>query len=78
MLDADAVLGLDLHRVWDTAAVGEPAAIPDDVAALVADRSEARARRDFAAADTARDTLTAMGWDVIDGADGPEVRRRRE
>ena len=78
VLDADAVLGLDLHRVWDTVAVGEPAAIPADVAALVADRSEARARRDFAAADTARDTLTAMGWEVIDGADGPEVRRRRE
>ena len=76
VLDADAVLGLDLHRVWETALTSEPTAVPDDVVALVASRSEARGRRDFAAADAARDTLAGMGWEVIDGVDGPEVRRR--
>ena len=40
------------------------------VAALLAQRQEARARRDFAAADAIRDALAALGVEVSDTAAG--------
>jgi cysteinyl-tRNA synthetase len=80
VLDADAILGLDLHRVWDRPADGVDAAtatpIAPEVAALVSARGEARAARDFARADAIRDELAAAGWDVVDGPDGPTLRPR--
>ncbi len=41
------------------------------VAALLAQRQEARARRDFAAADAIRDALAGLGVEVSDTAAGP-------
>jgi cysteinyl-tRNA synthetase len=75
VLDADAVLGLDLHAVWDdqAPALERP---PEAVAALVAQRDAARASRDYAKADALRDELTGLGWDVVDGPAGSSVRRR--
>ena len=71
ILDVDAVLGLDLDRVWDA----HPAAVaPGEVQALLADRTAARAARDFERADAMRDELAALGWDVVDGPDGSTVR----
>jgi cysteinyl-tRNA synthetase len=78
VLDADAVLGLDLHRVWydgPTAAV-EPD-IPAEIGALVAARDAARSARDYAKADDLRRQLAEKGWDVVDGPDGSTVRRRQ-
>jgi cysteinyl-tRNA synthetase len=77
VLDADAVLGLDLHAVWDDAALGEAAsAVPTDIQALVDERAAARARRDFALADALRDALVDQGWTVTDGPDGQTLSRR--
>ena len=78
VLDADAVLGLDLHRVWDgpVAAVAAPADLPADIASLVAARDAARAARDYSRADTLRRELTEQGWDVVDGPEGSTVRPR--
>ena len=42
---------------------------------LMSRREEARAARDFERADAIRDQLAAMGWEVRDGADGPELVR---
>ena len=75
MLDADAVLGLDLHRVWEASAAPDTAAVPADVIALVERRAAARAARDFAAADALRDELAALGWEVVDTAAGSTVNR---
>ncbi len=75
VLDADAVLGLDLHRVWhatDAAAQSTPA----DVTMLVEAREAARRERDYARADAIRQELRDSGWTVTDGPDGPEVSRR--
>jgi cysteinyl-tRNA synthetase len=73
-LDADVVLGLDLHRAWDEA---PSAAVPDEVGRLVAERSAARTARDFARADELRDRILALGWTVTDRPDGSsEVARR--
>jgi cysteinyl-tRNA synthetase len=77
VLDADAVLGLDLHRAWE--APGSAADAPDvpaEVAALIADRGAARAARDYARADELRAQLSDLGWDVVDGPDGSTIRPR--
>ena len=77
VLDADAVLGLDLHRVWEDQpeAAGE-ADVPREITALVAARDEARSARDYARADDLRRELAERGWDVVDGPDGSALRRR--
>jgi cysteinyl-tRNA synthetase len=84
ILDADMVLGLDLHRVWDAAPaaasvdVAQPAieAVPADIEARLAERSTARAAGDYARADAIRDELSDLGWEVVDAASGSTVRRR--
>ncbi len=69
------VLGIDpldpqwvAHQATDDAAGGALAALVED---LLAHREEARARRDFAAADDVRHRLTAAGVSVEDSPDGP-------
>ncbi|WP_219420354.1 cysteine--tRNA ligase [Pseudonocardia nigra] len=69
------VLGLDpLDPRWiagdgaSDAATGALTVLVDD---LLAQRQEARSRRDFAAADEVRDRLTAAGVSVEDSPDGP-------
>jgi len=49
--------------------------VPEDIAALAARRDEARAARDYASADLARDELVAAGWVVEDTPSGTRVRR---
>jgi cysteinyl-tRNA synthetase len=43
---------------------------PEDVRGLAAQREQARAERDFAAADRLRDEIAALGWEVRDGPNG--------
>jgi hypothetical protein len=54
----------------------ESATPPPEVVALAAARTEARAARDFAAADRLRDEIAAAGWLVTDAPDGPVLRPR--
>jgi cysteinyl-tRNA synthetase len=78
VLDADLVLGLDLHRAWD-APVGTDlpgAGVPESVAALLSEREAARARRDFAHSDSIRAELAGLGWEVVDGPHESSIRRR--
>jgi cysteinyl-tRNA synthetase len=74
ILDADLVLGLDLHRAWDDRTIDE-APVPDDVLALVAERAAARTARDWERADALRSELADLGWDVVDDPTGSTVRR---
>jgi cysteinyl-tRNA synthetase len=53
-----------------------PAAAPSDVEALAAQREQARAERDFRAADRLRDEIAAAGWEVRDGPAGFELLPR--
>ena len=76
VLDADVVLGLDLHRVWDQPARDETEPVPPEVAELLAERTRARAARDYARSDTLRDRLTDLGWDVVDDRGGSRVHPR--
>ena len=67
----DRVLGLDLTRD-----VGRTYAPPADVAALVAERDAARARKDYGTSDALRERLEALGLEVADTAAGTVVRPR--
>ena len=60
------VLGLESLLAPDAEAPGE-------VAALAEQREQARAERDFAAADELRERIAALGWEVRDGAGGFEL-----
>jgi cysteinyl-tRNA synthetase len=71
ILDADAVLGLDLDRVWEAAPT---TAAPDDVEALLVDRTAARAARDYGRADSIREELAERGWEIVDEPGGSTLR----
>jgi cysteinyl-tRNA synthetase len=73
VLDADLVLGLDLHRAWEAPAWETP---PMAVNALMTERDAARAAHDFARSDAIRDALARLGWEVVDGPAGSSLRRR--
>lgn len=67
----DEVLGLELSA-WAPAAAAE---IPEEIMAMAKARQEARAAKDWVAADAARDGLAAQGYEVVDTADGFDVRK---
>jgi cysteinyl-tRNA synthetase len=54
-------------------AVGDVGAIDPEAVALLASREAARSERDFAQADRLREEINARGWEIRDGADGPEL-----
>jgi cysteinyl-tRNA synthetase len=49
---------------------------PEEIHELARAREQARATRDFAAADRLRDEIAALGWEVRDGAGGFELLPR--
>src|SRR6266496_2312562 len=69
ILDFDRVLGLRL----ETVEAKKPRAISDEALALVRERDEARAARDWKRSDELRDQLTALGFEVRDTPEGTEL-----
>jgi cysteinyl-tRNA synthetase len=51
----------------------QPAEAPAEALALLDDRERARRERDFGEADRLRDELRALGWEVRDSPEGPEL-----
>jgi cysteinyl-tRNA synthetase len=47
--------------------------VPKEVLALLAERQEARASKDFARADELRDRISELGYRVVDGPDGASL-----
>lgn len=66
MLEFDAIFGLDL------AAATQTRSLPDDLMALITQREEARAAKDWAAADALRDELLEKGVAIKDRAGGTD------
>ncbi|MGI8592793.1 MAG: DALR domain-containing protein, partial [Solirubrobacteraceae bacterium] len=64
---------LGLGRLVETDA--EEDEVDERVCEMVRRREEARASRDFAAADRLREEIGAAGWEVRDGPAGPELVR---
>jgi cysteinyl-tRNA synthetase len=54
----------------------EDEAPPPEAQRLLAEREEARRAKDFATADARRDELLALGWEVRDTPEGPQLVRR--
>jgi cysteinyl-tRNA synthetase len=76
--DRAGVLAATVHELLGAVGLSlvvESDDVPADVAAIVTRRDEARAAKDWAAADAARDELVALGWVVEDTAQGTKVRR---
>ena len=67
---------LELLDVLGLASIdpGRAAAVPDEVMELLGRREDARAARDFAAADAARDRVRELGFEITDTPEGPQVR----
>jgi cysteinyl-tRNA synthetase len=63
-------------EAWFKASLGAEGLSADQIDALIQERLEARAGRDFARADEIRDALEAQGVLLDDGPDGTQWRRR--
>ncbi len=57
-------------EAWEAAKLNRSSVDPMVVEALLAERTKARAAKDFAASDRIRDELKAMGVEIMDGAEG--------
>jgi cysteinyl-tRNA synthetase len=57
----------------ESLAAGEEAGADADAEALLAEREEARAARDFVRADEIRERLAQLGWEVRDSSDGARL-----
>jgi cysteinyl-tRNA synthetase len=66
-----AVLGL--QTLTPLGAVGDPKTIDPQAGALLDQREQARAARDFQEADRIRAELRQRGWDIRDSPEGPEL-----
>ncbi len=75
VLDADMILGLDLHRAWENAAATDRADLPAGAETLLSGRVAARAAGDYASADALRARLLALGIEPIDRAGGEPAWR---
>ncbi|MEA2225896.1 MAG: cysteinyl-tRNA synthetase [Solirubrobacteraceae bacterium] len=74
--DADLreMLGvLGLGELTALQSMGDVGAIDPQAVALLAQREQARAERDFAKADEIREQLRALQWEIRDGPAGPEL-----
>ena len=70
--NADLREMLDVFGLANLLEVAEVAP-PGDVVELAAAREHARQTRDYAEADRLREAIRAVGWEVRDGPDGPEL-----
>lgn len=67
----DSVLGLfDFTRL-------DQESIPEDIAALVSERDLAKQNKDYARADTIREQVESLGYDIVDTKNGAVARKRR-
>ncbi|OGH95189.1 MAG: cysteine--tRNA ligase [Candidatus Magasanikbacteria bacterium RIFOXYD2_FULL_41_14] len=72
LFEFDKVLGLGLAE----AIKSQSSPLPDAVAVLLAQRNEARARRDFKASDELRAQIEALGFEVKDTTQNTQVTKR--
>ena len=68
LFNKNAAEYLKKYRVEET--------IPKEIARLAEDLSEARARKDYASADTLRAEILAKGYSVMIGKDGVTVKKQ--
>jgi cysteinyl-tRNA synthetase len=69
ILDFDKVLGLDLGKAPETAK------IPPEIEALAQEREVARQAKNWSKSDELRQKLADLGYEVLDSAEGPKIRK---
>ncbi len=69
----DKVLGLKLHDIEEV-----PYEVPDMVQALMDERTQARANKNWAESDRLRDEIAKLGFDVLDTSEGQKIEKRKE
>ena len=79
--NAVAQLQAALHKMDSVLAVCEPEedaadAAPAEIEALLQQRQDARAAKDWARADELRDKLSSLGWTIEDTPKGPRLLRK--
>ena len=72
ILEFDRVLGLRLRESIEKALEKD---LPSEVQDLVDQRTKARAEKDYQRSDDLRDRLKEMGYEVLDGVNGQDVRK---
>ncbi len=70
--ELDAVFGLDLHIPQEK----QQDAVPDEIKELAEKRFAARKAKDFATSDALRKQLDELGYTVLDGKDGYEIKKK--
>lgn len=70
--ELDAIFGLKLHMPLEKPADD----IPDDVKAIADERFAARKNKDWAKSDALRDKLDSLGYTVLDGKDGYQLKKK--
>ena len=73
--ELDALFGLELHLPPETATV-DAADIPQNVVDIAEERFAARKNKDWAKSDALRAELDALGYAVLDGKDGYELKKK--
>ncbi len=69
LLHFDKVLGVRLSE-WQPA----EEVVPDEIAALIRQRQQAHAEKQWGDADTLRDQIAAAGYEIEDTPQGPRVK----
>ncbi len=74
-LDMDKVFGLSLDKAKAVESDETESDIPDEVAALVNERAEAKKAKNYALADEIRAKISALGYAVTDTKDGVKITK---
>lgn len=75
IIDFDLVLGLGLQAWMDTHRQMNKTQLPDAVKELVEVREQLRKEKKFDQADQLRNQIKKMGYEVVDGKNGMEIRK---
>jgi len=75
LMDFDQVLGLDLKHVTRESLKKEEQELPDEIKAIVEQRKQARANKDWTLSDKLRDMLQEKGYTVKDSKEGMTVEK---
>jgi cysteinyl-tRNA synthetase len=76
IFEFDRVLGLDLKKLVSRSQQKLRTAIPENIHTLVSEREAARARKDWAAADSIRRKIQELGYEIKDTDQGPHIEKR--